>query len=361
MYSYNDKENRLIFLTESLGGGLNTARSSRRLSDSESPSMESVLIRTDRVVPSKEAAGSAVYDVDENIHHAFQFRATNITWLIMCQDTKIEVDSTGTAVDKTPSSPFTTNTLPQWQGYSMLNGATPVAVINKLGFDKPHYWDGGAGDFLPLSSAPKVYTIVPYLGCLYTGFVYTSGEWWQSRIQWSDQLDITAWGGATSGYLDLTDVGDAIVRLAVLPGHILMALRQHSVWLCPPTGNPEDPIGSQHLANSGIWAPNSLQPLVRAQDQIFDYIYLGFDDFYMVNQGGAIGFADKIREQFFLDTEPEKLELAWSFIDKRTKDYYLVADLKDGTKRAYIYNYEEKTWAQQDMTGYTCLVSWYAI
>jgi len=60
----------------------------------------------------------------------------------------------------------------------------------------------------------------------------------------------------------------------------------------------------------------------------------------------------------FRDADEAKLEYAWSFLDRRTKEYYLMTEMKDATLRAWIFNYEDRQWATQDVTGYTALSIW---
>jgi len=187
---------------------------------------------------------------------------------------------------------------------------------------------------------------------LFGGYVYDAA-WLQNRIQWSDEGDITAWAGTTSGSLDLEDEGDPIIRLGLLPNHIAVALRRDSTYLITPTGNPFDPIGSQFLEARGMLAANSLQSTGRA------LIFLGHDDIYVCTTSGLQPIGFKVREELFKDSDPAKINLAWSFLDRREKDYYLVTEMKDSTQRGWIFNYEHGAWTQQDLTGYTCLASWY--
>jgi len=233
----------------------------------------------------------------------------------------------------------------------MLTGGAPVVVVNNNGTDKPHYWDGGAGLFLVLTNSVQQRASVGYLGRLFGGNVY-DGSWLLNRIQWSDDGDITAWSGATSGSLDLKDEGDPIYRLGILPNHIGVAYRWESVYLLVPTGDPYDPIGHQFLEARGMLAANSLQSIGHA------HIFLGHDDIYLCTVSGLQPVGLKVREDLFKDADPAKLSLAWSFLDKREKDYYLVIEMSDSTQRAFIYNYEQGTWTQQDLTGYTCLATW---
>lgn len=316
-----------------------------------------VLLRTGEVVPSKASSGTAVYDFtaggggsDEEIRHAFVYNATD-RWLIMLADTEVWVDKALAKADKTPTPAFTTATYNQWQGFTMLSSGAPVAVVNNSGIDKVHYWNGGAGDFLILTNSHKMRCCIGFMGCLYGGNVHDV-SWLLNRLEWSDEGDITAWSGATSGWMDLKDEGDQIMRLGRIWGNTMLIFRDRSVYLGLATADPYFPLAVQFLSGRGVLSASSVHRLER------EYMYLGDDDVYMCDATGARSVGVKVRKDLFRLADPAKLQYAWSFVDKREKDYYLVTDMLDGTRQAWIYNYEEGTWTRQDLTGYTALVTW---
>lgn len=212
--------------------------------------------------------------------------------------------------------------------------------------------DSALRPFLPLSNAPNARCMIGWLGCLFTGNVLPGNNWLFNRIQWSDYQDITAWSGATSGYYDLSDEGDPIKRLGLFRGNIMPIIRRDSVYVAYPTGDPGDPIVAQPFAKRGIVAPNSLQMLEE------EYLFLGDDDIYMLSTRTLDRVGGRVRTDLFKDVDESALPYAWSFLDRRTKDYYLITTMQDGTQRAWIFNYEDGQWASQDYTGYTAMVIW---
>jgi len=316
--------------------------------------MDEVLIRTGNLVPSKTAQAVA-FTLAENIYAGVRYMSTT-SWIILLGRTRCWAKGLGAPVEKTPATPFTYVTDPMWTGCSMMTAYQQVVVVNNSGFDKPHYWDGGAGLFLPLTAAPLCKCIIGYLGRLVCGAVYddVAATWCLNRVQWSDENDITTFSlVGTSGYEDLRDEGDLIQRLSRSQSNVLRILRNHSVWVAEPTLDAYAPITLKYLANRGIMAPNTLQHLDKDTDA-----FLGEDDVYLLGDTlEPVGW--KVRKDIFKLADPARKELAWSFVDELEKEYYVVVDLADGTTRAWILNWESMVWSQQDLTGYTCLLGWY--
>ena len=346
MFTYNEKENRLIARFVGLGGlDYETASRSRR--EGDSPYVENVLLHFRKVEPGKVTASTEEFTLDEAIHYAFKYRGST-QYLILLGDTKCWRKNSGNPVEKTPSPAFTTQTNHEWEGFTMLHSASPVAVVSN-GVDKPHYYDGGAGNFAVLSNAPVMKCIAPYLSRLFGG----QAGGYLNRIEWSAEGDITTWSGDTWGQLDLPDEADGIMRLGWLRGNFLLVVREESVGVLNPTGDPEDPVAYQPRFSRGACSRNSFSRIENA------YIYLGYEDVYICDGASLQNVGTPIRRELFSTADASKLQYAWSFVDKRDKDYYLVTTLDDGTQRAWIYNYEQGVWSQQDLTDYTFLARWY--
>jgi len=354
MRGFDDQTSRLYQRVVGLRG-MNSASPARSLPDGESPSLSGVLLSTGNIVPGKVGGDAAFTNPnpvwDEPIRLAFVGEFTT-PYIILMGDTKCWVQTSGAPVAKTPGTPFTTSSPPMWDGFTMLHDGAPVAVVNNRGVNRPHYWDGDAGVFLPLSSAPSMRCCVGYLGRLVGGSVTPASDELLNRLQFSLYGDITTWSGATAGDHDLVDEGDRILRLALLRGHQLLILRQETTYIGYPTTVPGDPIATQFLSNWGIFARQSLQPIGNS------YIFMGGDDIYIADATAVVPVGWKIRRHLFRDATPSTLDQAWSFTDKRAKNYYLVVAMSDGTQMAWIYNWEEQAWTQQDLTGYTMLGTW---
>lgn len=353
MRGFDEQSGRLYQRVVGLKG-MNTAAAPRGLTEGESRYAKNVRLSTGNVLPGKIAGAAAFANnpADEDPTHMFVYDL-DTPWLIIMGVTKCWVQQTGNPAAKTPSTPFSSSTPAQWEGLTMLDSSgEPVVVVNNHGRNDPHYWDGGAGVFLPITAAPTMRCMVAYLGRLVGGDVTPASTEYLNRLQFSDYGDLTAWAGATSGDTDLTDAGDRIIRMARARGHQLLILREKSTYVGFPTLDPGDPIATQHLAQRGIFAYMSLQELEN------EFIFLGEDDVYLCDMVSVKRIGWKIRRTLFADADPSKLYLAWSYLDERAKDYYLIVEMSDGTQLAWIYNYEARDWSIQDLTGYTSLVTW---
>jgi len=333
---------------------MNAASPSRSLPDGESPGIYGALLSTGSIVPAKVKGDAAFTSppFTEPIRLAFvgEFDAPII---ILMGTQKCWVQSSGAPTPKTPDPVFSgvAGAFRMWDGFTMLHSGAPVAVVNNRGADRPHYWDGGDGVFLPLSDAPTMRCCIGYLGRLVGGSVTPGETELINRLQWSTEGNITVYAGTTSGYLDMKDRGDRILRMGLLRGHQLLILRQETTYIGYPTLIPGNPIATSHLAQRGIFARQSLQELENA------YIFMGKDDIYLADATGVVPIGWKIRKPLFRDATPSTLDRAWSFTDKRAKNYYLVVAVSGGAV-AWIYNWEEKAWTWQDLSGYTTLATW---
>ena len=329
------------------------ATSPRNLPDGTSPRVRATLFRMGVVTPAKLAVGSAIVTTpSETILQCVPYNTGTAKYLALLGSTQAWILSSAACVAKTPTPAFTAST--RWEGYSMMTGVTPVVVVNNDGLDKPHYWDGGAGAFLILTNGYKARTCIGYLNRLFIGYPYDV-SWCANRIRWSKEADITTWIDPTAGFYDLKDEGDPIRRYGRIVGNILFIFREGSVYRAYPTSDPYDPIAvTGPQTTKGIYAPNSLQ---RVEEGFF---YLGPDDVYVIGETVHQGIGWQIRAALFKEADPNKLANAWSFLDSRNKEYYLITTLKDGTFHAWIYNYEQKTWSRQDFSDYTAIGDWFA-
>jgi hypothetical protein len=275
--------------------------------------------------------------------------------LVICCNTKVYIYTSSSPTDKTPATPFTSQTYQMWKGRTLINSSAPVAVINNYGIDKPHYYDGGAGLFLILTNAPFVRNFCGWGGRMLTANVY-SGSWLVNRLQWSKLNDVTTWTGDIScGYLDLFDDSDAIHNIEVTTGNVVLIFRRNSIFLGVPNSDVSNPMGSQFLSSYGILSPFSLQRIGN------NFFYLGDGDVYTINgYNEPTGIGSKIREDLVRYLDPSAVSYAWSFLDKINHLYYLVMKQLDTTWRAWIYNYEQQSWSYQDLTGITSIGDWYA-
>lgn len=189
-------------------------------------------------------------------------------------------------------------------------------------------------------------------------------EWYLNRIRWTADATVTDWSSIGSGFCDLPDQGDPILRFGRFQEEDLYVFRGRSVWHVTPSLDPYSVIKYEGpISTNGIWSPNSLQT-VRATPTSFDaryrlaaeasFIYLGRDDFYRLDAAGGESIGKAIREEFFKVVDPSQLCYAWSFQDTPARKYYLITRLTARDENdyplqmAWIYDWEEKTWSHQD-------------
>jgi len=172
---------------------------------------------------------------------------------------------------------------------------------------------------------------------------------------WSDEQDITSWNGVTTGYLDLEDEADPIQQLITVIGGNLGIFRAESIYIGVPNNDITNPLSVSKYFNRGLYAPHTLQYLEG------NWAFVSAKDIFLLSVEGLslTSIGEPIRHEFFDLVDPDQLEYAWSFVDQVAQEYYIVTALKDGTQRGWVFNYYDKTWTMQDMTGITVLISWY--
>lgn len=337
---------------------MNLAISKRVLTDVESSRMYNVLTRFGKVIPGSQPLGTK-WTLSEDIYYQFIYNTATAMKYVLMGTTKCWVYTSSTPTEKTPTAPFT-NSKPLWKGATILHNSAPVAVVTNFGSNYPHYYDGGAGLFVPVTNAPYGRTFCGYLGRLFLGNVFDSGAgaWRPNRLQWSAFTDITHWDYATylsAGYYDLNNNLDPIYNIAVTLSNILIIFRRFSIYVAYPNALAENPISERYNNEHGVIAPNTIQ---KVGDSFF---YLGEDDAYQFTlDGGSVSIGMKIREELFSTYKPSSILYAWSFNDFLNKEYYLVVEQNDSTYRAYIYNYEQNSWTMQNFESNLSLGVWYA-
>ena len=358
----DEQTGRLYYRANTLAKGMNLALSKRTLTEIESSSMYNVLSRFGMIIPSSQKS-VLKWTLTEDIYYQFIYDIVASQKYVMMGTTKCWVYTSTSPTEKTPATPFT-NSAPIWKGATLMHNSLPVAVVTNFGNDYPHYYDGGAGLFVPLTNAPKARTFCGYLRRMFVGNVYDAGGsvWKPNRIQWTGFTDLTHWDYATypsAGYLDLDDNLDPIYDIEITSGNVLVVFRRKSVYVCYPGTLAENPIYEQYNNNHGLFAPNTVQ---RVGDAFY---YWGEDDVYrFTTDGGSVSIGAKVRNEILSLYNPTYVLHAWSFIDILNKEYYLIIRVADVNQnpvyRAFVYNYEQDSWSAQDFENYLSLGVWYA-
>jgi len=355
MEGFDQETARLYYRSYSLPGGMNQASPKPNVPPEAATEMSGCLTALGHVIPGfKQSTEMWAGHVSEIPRYIFTYFGYTETLVLLC-NTKAYIVTTADAVDKTPATPFTTQTYSIWRGQTLLHANTPVAVVNNYGINVPHYYDGGSGLFVPVTGAPQCKAFCGWVGRMLTANIYVSGVWYVNRLQWSTINNILDWPlTGSSGFLDLADDSDAILRLEMTSGNIVIILRRKSIHLGIPNALVTNPIGTQFLSARGLRAPNSVQ---KEGNNLY---YMGDSDIYRIAgtaEPESIGMA--IRTNLFKLADPATLSYVWSFLDNVNKLYYLVVRLLDTTWRAWIFNFEQNSWSMQDFTGISSVGEWY--
>jgi hypothetical protein len=332
--------------------GLDQAMPLRTLQEGFSPYLMNVRVRTGHIEPAK-FAGDRYHTGIDPIYGSGQFRHA-LNYLILLGNTKAYSTPGGPASlhEITPSPAFQSQSRPRWQCFSMMSSGIPTLVVNNGGSDRPHMLTDPTTQLEVIGSAYRCKCVHGYTSQLFCGAIY-DGEWLLNRMHWSDEQDITSWTGVSTGFLDLEDEADVIQRMVTLSGGNLGVFRAESIYVGFPNNDIIKPLTMQKYYGRGLYAPGTLQ------DVEGNWVFVSAKDIFVFNGSSLESIGTPIRHEFFKLIDPNYLEYAWSFVDRVCQEYYIVAELKDGSQRAWIYNYYDKCWTQQDMSEITHLISWY--
>lgn len=365
MQGYNREENRLIWKTSDLSGGMDSHQPARALDFNTFTRLEGAHVVGGKGIPGAYQAAEGTRSAPEIVHRAFRFTGTPPS-LVFCAMTKAYALSDPTPefywsdLEISPSPRFTDlgttgiATHHLWSGGSLQDGTGHKLVVCN-GIDKLHYWDG-SGVFQVISGAPYMKYAAPGIGRVVGCNVRHGGRWLANRIQWSTEGNCLDWSASvTWGFLDLPDEEDKCVALGFARTQFGYAFRKRCVYLLLTTQKGENPITAQPLFRKGIRAQNSVQ---RLPDDSF--VYLGYDDVYRVTPEGGNSIGGPIRDELYASTTLAKAVYAWSWHDAYSNRYYIVLPEISGHGRtAWCYNYEEDHWTKHRLGYCTLLTRWY--
>lgn len=178
---------------------------------------------------------------------------------------------------------------------------------------------------------------------------YTVAGWVDGsarKIMWSDAGNYQVWNSGDASNLTLFQDPGPIYRLLQL-GELLVAYRPTSIHILFYVGSPFVFAQRQIIANRGIVGPRAVADLGPR------HVCWMFDGIYLFDGAGREPIGEAIFDDLMDDVDPQFLTRVRVFVDLRDREVYF-AYPKSGDegvcKQAYVWNYQQNTWRQEDIT-----------
>ena len=215
------------------------------------------------------------------------------------------------------------------------------------------YWDPS------LTYATTIDTTYVYQARYCTAFA--------NRLWWADLYDSSTaarnpWLLRGSKFRDPTDYTDStavdytfydssepITGVGVVDGQMVV-YKKTSYNIGTATGESTDPVRfSSAFVGPGLFAPYSLVPVMSTN------VWVGVDDFYIMNGNIATSIGGPIRKKFFSLIDDDDLEAVFGVNNYRSHEVLWCANTSEG-QYVFSWNYKDNSWSadnfDSDLTGF---------
>jgi len=132
-------------------------------------------------------------------------------------------------------------------------------------------------------------------------------------------------------------------------GSNLLVYKSNSFYIGYKTGAPNDPFKfPSHKKGKGLYAPYSLVHAMGTN------LFLGNDDFYIIEGDEAQPIGERIRHQFFSIVGETEAQNTWGFYNANEKEVVWFAETSEG-RFAFVFDIKDKEWGAyffgDNMTG----------
>jgi len=218
------------------------------------------------------------------------------------------------------------------QYYNYLTDATKAAVVNATYASRAKYCTSFADRLI--------------LADLYSGGLRNPALVAYSAN--TNCLQFDSGTDATAGTFELLETEDYITGLGRV-GPLLGIFKKHSITFYERSGDSNSPLRRYSISTGiGSSAPYSI---VEALGTV---LYLGKDDFYMINGDQPTPVGENMRYKFY-DIVPEtEADNTWGFANPLENEIVWIANTSEG-KYAFVWDYKYREWYifsfPEDITG----------
>lgn len=204
------------------------------------------------------------------------------------------------------------------------------------------YWDGSNyASALDSTNAKKARYCIEYANRLVLADMELSSVREPWTVKWSKENDPTDWTDTTAGESDLKETEDFITGLGKVADKLVI-YRQDSVHFGYRTGKSTSPIAIPvQKMGIGCIAPYSIVHVRGAN------MFLGRDDFYMIEGQQPVPIGEKIKYKLFDITGKTELENMWGAVNSFENQVLWFANTDEG-QRVFVLDYIDMEWGHYE-------------
>lgn len=210
------------------------------------------------------------------------------------------------------------------------------------------YWDGSSdyATSLDTTYANQVRYCTTFANRLITADMYYPPDLARNPniLRWSKEGDPTNWTDVTSGFNEFIDTREPIVGVAPI-GDNLFVFKNTSYYIGSRTGQATNPIAfPDHMEGIGLYAPYSLVGVMGT------LVWMGIDDFYMMNGNIPTSIGGAIRSQFFDLVSDDEAKSVFGINNVRYNEVLWVANTSDG-QYVFAFDWKENSWTTYQLSN----------
>ena len=216
-------------------------------------------------------------------------------------------------------------------------------LISTNGGDYVQSWNGSdRATNLDTTSAVKARYCLEYADRLILADIYISASRRAYTVRCSKNGDPTDWTDSTAATYDLIETEDIIMGLGRV-GNSIVVYKEDSLIFGHRTGISTDPIAfPTQRRGIGTPAPYSIVQAMGTN------LFLGRDDFYMINGDMPTPIGEPVRSKFFEEVNTEEIKRVYGYHNRPLAEVRWLATANDGTRWEFVYNYRYKEWYVND-------------
>ena len=224
----------------------------------------------------------------------------------------------------------------RWQ-YAIVDGK--LCFTN--GNTSVQYWAGGATYAADLDAtyAIKARYCIEYAHRLLLGDFYISTTRYPLSVRCSEDGDPTSWDTTkTAADYDQLQTDDFLKGFGKV-GASLIVYKSDSIIIGNRTGESTNPIVfPRTIPGIGCIAPHSIVP-VRGTN-----VFLGREDFYIIDGDTPISIGEKIRYKFFDLVNDTEAQYIFGYANIVQNEVRWFATSKDGERLVFVWNFKTNEW-----------------
>lgn len=294
-----------------------------------------VNIKIDQHSVSKPWGHYAFRDVAEKVYNIilFQLKDGTRNTVYLTATGAHKKTATATSSITAAANPYTVPDGDRWS-YAIVDDK--LCFTN--GNTNVQYWTGtGNVANLDTTYATKARFCIEFANRLWLADYYDAGIRNPMGLRGSKEGDPTNWTDSTAQDYEFVETDDFITGLGKC-GNQIVVYKRESFYIGTKTAQPTDPLVFDiQRKGIGCIAPWSILEVLGTN------VFLGRDDFYMIDGDYAKPIGENMRHKFYDIVERTEAEKTWGFVNHWQHECRWFANTSEG-QYAFIWDYKTNEW-----------------